>query len=684
VDVSPTPPEARSPQDVPASPEATPSPDPSTPAATATPTPPAEIDVTVRGDRPLPQRPPAQTRLRAEEVRYVPGAFGDAFRAIEVLPGVTPLATGAPYLFVRGATPGSSGYFVDNIRVPFLFHVGVGPSVISPALIDRVDFYPGGYPVQYGRYVGGIVAATTTPPPERVTGEATIRLVDAGAFVQAPLANGRADAFAGGRYSYTAAVLSLIAPDTRLGYWDYQAGAGYQVTSRDRVSVLAFGSDDYLGEIEGGEEKELFAAQFHRFQLRLDHGAKRRRGADPPRGYSARLAVTFGLDRSGLGDEGQMNARGYGLRSDVAVPLTPEILLRGGSDLQLDSYDFHAPDDQGGTDDDGSPDTSGEFRRDVRDAFISRSAGAAGAWIDAVWRPLPILEIVPGVRVDVYGEEKARTGKVGVDPRAAARVRVHPQVTSVTTAGIAHQRPSILVPVPGLEPRGGNLQRAVQLSQGVEVDLPESIQARATGFHHQYSSITDLTATCSAAVKDCSLTDRAKGVSYGLELSVTRPLTRTIGGILSYTLSRTERTVRRDNFLSDFDRTHVLHLALGWAIGRGWHAGARLTAYSGQPHSLLAFDDPEDPDDPTLIGKRNALRRPLFYRIDVRLEKKWKLSDTGWISLVFEGLNVTLQKEYVDFDCRVGEVVGSAGDLECGAEQIGPITIPSIGVSGGF
>ena len=88
---------------------------------------------------------------------------------------------------------------------------------MNPSVPFRDTFWnvPGW--AQVGLYVGGIVAATTTPPPDRLTGEATIRLVDAGAFVQAPLLDGRADAFAGGRYSYTAAVLSLIAPDTRLG-----------------------------------------------------------------------------------------------------------------------------------------------------------------------------------------------------------------------------------------------------------------------------------------------------------------------------------------------------------------------------------------------------------------------------------------------------------------------------------
>src|SRR5262249_45492172 len=145
-----------------------------------------------------------------------------------------------------------------------------------------------------------------------------------------------------------------------------------------------------------------------------------------------------------------------------------------------------------------------------------------------------------------------------------------------------------------------------------------------------------------------------------------------------------DRTFHGETFLSDFDRTHVLNLALGWEFLPGWFAGARLTAYSGRPFSLLAFDDRNNPKDPQIVGERNALRRPGFYRIDVRLEKRWKIGQRGFISVVLEGLNVTLQKETIDFDCRVAAIGGSSGGLSCGGQEIGPITIPSIGVQAGF
>jgi len=123
---------------------------------------------------------------------------------------------------VRGAPPGNTGFFIDGVRVPALFHLGVGAAVIHPALVDRVDLYPGGYPARFGRFTGGILSGETLPLPSVPHAEASVRLIDAGALVTTPFAEGRGDVLASGRYGYPGPLVSLFAPDTGLAYWDYQ------------------------------------------------------------------------------------------------------------------------------------------------------------------------------------------------------------------------------------------------------------------------------------------------------------------------------------------------------------------------------------------------------------------------------------------------------------------------------
>src|SRR6185436_17264852 len=79
------------------------------------------------------------------------------------------------------------------------------------------------------------------------------------------------------------------------------------------------------------------------------------------------------------------------------------------------------------------------------------------------------------------------------------------------------------------------------------------------------------------------LDDRSQGSAVGLELMLRRPMTKKLGGFVSYTLSQSLRSIGRSEFPSQFDRTHVANLALGYDLGRRWRAGTRIVFYSGVP-----------------------------------------------------------------------------------------------------
>jgi TonB family protein len=286
------------------------------------------VEIEVRGVKMDPSRTASLSRA---EVRQIPGAFGDPFRAIEIMPGVTPIVSGLPFFFVRGAPPGDVGYFLDGIRLPLLFHIGAGPSVVHPALIERVDLYPGGYPARYGRFSGGIVSGETAPPANELHGEYNVRFFDAGALLELPFAEHRGELLLSGRHAFTAALFSLVSPTTKLDYWDYQARASYAVGPKDTLSVLSLGSYDFLGQRTATRVIPLFGTEFHRLDARYDHTLSQ--------SGKLRLAVSAGLDRSQLPDDRFVRDRSLGARSEVGLQLSPDVLMRFGTDVTLDSYD---------------------------------------------------------------------------------------------------------------------------------------------------------------------------------------------------------------------------------------------------------------------------------------------------------------------------------------------------------
>jgi hypothetical protein len=643
-----------------------------------------------------------QTTFGGQEVRQVPGAFGDAFRVMEALPGVTPLVSGLPFFFVRGAPPGNNGYYIDGIRIPLLYHVGAGPSVIHPGLVERVDFYPGGYPARYGRFAGGILSGETKRPAEEVHGEGNVRLFDAGALLEAPFAEGRGSILVAGRYSYTAALISLAAPDAVLEYWDYQARATYNVGSKDQIGVFAFGSYDFFGEKRpSGETRTAFATQFHRIDARWDHQL-------PDHG-KMRTAVTIGSDATGTEELAGVRDRMISGRVYIEQPVGKDVTLRGGADITLDHYDLDVP-------------ATSRQERDTSDSlYPPRNDLVMGAHLDAVIQAADRWEVTPGIRVDMFesvrnlanvpiSEQKlAGNGAIpSVDPRLLSRLRLAKRVTLVSTFGISHQPPAFFVPVPGLQlgRLTAGLQTSIQASQGVEVALPWAFTFVPTFFYHRYLGLTDFATTC--GVTDNSNSDnngedcidkRVSGRTIGFEMLLRRSLTQKLTGWISYTLSRTTRgttlaaydlssvvgiesprqkSVSYAEVAGDFDRTHVLNVIGAYDLGAGWRAGARFYYYTGRPYSRRVFG--------YTIPPFNEERFPDFYRIDARIEKAWRIGTKGRIAVVFEWLNVTLRKEATSVNCgsRGSSFQDALTASDCKFEEIGPVTIPSLGVEGAF
>ena len=110
--------------------------------------------------------------------------------------------------------------------------------------------------------------------------------------------------------------------------------------------------------------------------------------------------------------------------------------------------------------------------------------------------------------------------------------------------------------------------------------------------------MTNAFATCSGIFDDLpsiELPRRARErTRMGLEILMRRSFSKRIGGWISYTLSRSTVDVPHplrnepSEVPSNFDRPHVFNAALAFDFGKGWHAGARFTYYTGLPYTQTA------------------------------------------------------------------------------------------------
>ena len=580
--------------------------------------------------------------LSGAELTKTAGTLGDPFRTIESLPGVATPAWPMPIYVIRGANPGNTGYFLDDLRLPGLFHLALGPAVIHPYFFDDLSFYPGGYPARYGRYVSGLVTAHTREPATgMVHASADVRLYDAGGLVSAPLPGGNGSVVVAARYSYTGALLSLVSPDLQLSYWDYQVRADRRF-GPVRLTVLALGSQDALSSKSYGLPEGEYVMRFHRVSLR----------AQAPVGSGqvvAQVATGFDYSKAPLINQVTVTGQAWSVMPRLAYRrMTERVDWETGFDGEFQWLSPITSVEQAGTSDLGR----------------KRNARLLAGYASATVRAGSHLLVTPELRLDSYtisGVEKMDLG-----PRLSARLSLDDVTWLSANAGRFSQPPSLPLQIPGGENFGlalYGLQTSWQAALGVGSKRLRGLEIEATGYVQRYV-LTDLRDTTVIASNPLAedLLIRRDALSYGVELLLRRPASERLHGWLSYTLSRNLRAFGGGVIgPSDWDQRHIVNLVMGYRLGRNT-LGGRAHVNTGRP-VLIRGSDAE-----------TFVRLPTYYQIDLRAERRF-IFDRFAVDVYLELVNATLNRQV--FELRQS----SSGQS---SETRYRVILPSLGVHAEF
>lgn len=603
-----------------------------------------EQSVTVRGARP---EPGAATRMtfRAEELTTVPGTFGEPTRVVATLPGVARTPFGLGFFVVRGASFENTGFFIDGYPVLILYHLAAGPAVISSRLVGQLDFYPGGYPLQYGRFSAGVISLeTAAPPADRPRAELEIDIFRASAIVVLPVARGRGSVALAARRSYYDLMLPLVQPGVNVNFGDAQLRADYRITDRLRASVFGFVSSDTFDRTEAtgvgataASARDALKYDFGRAIARLDYTTPE---------LSAHWSGMLGFDRTSVlqVDPGRpdraitafgaaVGTRAF-LRWKTGNVATSTVGVDAlGYDYTLD-LDYSSP-----------PGFAAVPAPQTNNRVVRIQTGVAqlgvSAWFEEVLR-LPRVELTAGTRVELMAYQGNR--HVVADPRTVIRVRPHDRVTIIGSTGLFHQAPPVFGLIPLLGSPNLLPQRAWQSSVGAEVDLPFNLDLRVTGFFNRLWQLPRASYEFvegqggQGAMRARALSD-GEGRAYGLEVQLRRKIERGIYGWLSYTLSRSERFIGEGKVVPfTYDQTHILNVALSWDIGNRLRLGARFQLATGAPTSLVncprwtdmptsatcgVYDADVDGYRPQYVAEADRL--PTYHQLDVRADYKFML-----------------------------------------------------------
>jgi TonB family protein len=615
--------------------------------------------------------------LSVQEVRRVPGTFGDPVRVIQSLPGAARAPFGLGLLVIRGSNPEDSAVYVDGIRIPLIYHLDGIRSVINQNLIEAVDYLPGGYGVRYGRSLGGAIDVRTKRdyPEDGHELKWTTDVLHSGGLLTGRIGKQPEHQWGyalGARRSYLDLVIPFFTKDSgfviKPRWFDYQLKLDdLETRAGGRLGVFVFGFQDIMRvstpeDVAQGTDQDTqgdvdILYSTHRLML------------DWERPLGERLALRFtpslGLDLNQGDFGGSLTGDQYTvlfeLRSELPWELSDHLTITPGTDVIAGPWGFSVllP---------FNPEVAASFDPigEREDWSIADDGWAWGPdlYLDADIRPLADPErllITPGVRW-TYAWIPGEYYGGGWDPRIGLRWLPFERSVLKSSLGIYHQ-----VPLPFEMYRPDDVvinldfERATSATIGWEQSLGQAWSGDIELFYKHLDQLLVMNSQFTS-LDDPYFENGGLGRIYGLELMIKRAAIDRWFGWVSYTLSKSERIDYPDNpddewYAFDFDQTHILVFVGGVQLPYDFEISTRIQYVTGNPWTPAAggiYDIDQGYYWSYSTAAYNSERMPDYFATDVRIEKlftfrRWQLAAYVDLLNVIRGTNPEFVRYNYDY-----------------------------------
>jgi TonB family protein len=594
------------------------------------------------------KREVAQRTLTLNEVRRIPGLGGDAVKVIMALPGVARSAFNLGTPVIRGAGGGSSRFFLDGVKLPNLFHFGGLTSTYNSTALESVDLYPGGFGTRYGGALGGIVEIKgRKPKTDRIHGYLDGNLLDASFLVEGPISK-KVSFLVAARRSYIANVMSFVLdkagaelPFTVVPYyWDYLARADFDLVKSNHFYLTLFGAKDAMdlvsNDVRGGSaridaetNRAKMSQYFHMGIFGWDWALSDK--------LKNELRYSIEYDNVGVSVFGAMSIKGDGLehylRDQLTCTASDVVKMNAGLDFDMYPYDLNLTLTSG----------QGVIVPDASHYFF----GPIGVYANLEWKPVKRLLLIPGIRYDYYPEliydgsvvpefwnyrsfnnNRGISGEPSV--RLTSKYEIFPGQRIKGSLGTYNQTPQPLGQA--IDTAWGNpylpAEKGSQYVAGYEWQISDLISLDAQIYYNrQWDNARQASSKDIAAKRTEKYFGDGKSRMKGFELLLKHDQGKRFFGWLSYSLSRSERSVYESYRWAIFeeDQTNYLQLIGSYRITPSNELGVRLRYVTGNPTTPISGVDYFDATSRRYVPKRGELnsdRMGPYLSFDVRYEKK--------------------------------------------------------------
>ncbi len=660
-----------------------------------------EVIVTPSHFRLLDSEPESRQFLNREEVQQMPHAADDLYRAVKRLPG----AAGGDFtakINVRGGEQDELLVILDGLELYEPFHLKDFQSVFSiidSEAIGGVDFLTGGFPVQYGDRMSGVMDITVATPTGPPTTAVEISTINARLLTQGEFNEGRGRYFVSARAWYPDAVVQLISDpssDVTTDYYDVLAKIQHQIGRRSELSANLLVAYDDLGFNQVAvDEVQDVRAEYGSYSAWINTQTQW-----SPHVFSQTVLSAGRLTRERTGvvddvEDGRLDVDDHrafdfaGLGQDWTVELGPHNILKTGFDIvrQEAVYDYISATTLRDPD---SPTDPLPPTTEV-DTHLDPEGTAYSLYVADRIQVIDPLVIELGLRWD----RQSWIGDSQLSPRVNLMYSLGDHTVLRAAWGRFHQsqRLNELQVEDGVEDFYP-AQLANHWLFSVEHSFSPSLASRfeiyrkdLSDLRPRYENLFSPIQLFPEAEADRVLIDPDQGLVRGLEVVFKGAPGPSLSWWGSFVLARAEDEIDGGWQPRSWDQEVAVTLGVNFNLPRRWSLSLAGIYHSGWPTTPVTgevvVNEEGDEEVEPVVGTRNSARYPPYARLDLRVSKLFPTLRGGW----------TVYLEVINLSNR--QNVCCTEDFEYTIEPDGSVTVtpeygywapivPSIGIAWQF
>lgn len=609
------------------------------------------------------ESPNSLKTLSATEIERLPGANRDVSKVIAALPGVAARATFRNDIIIRGGSPGENKFYVDGIEVPNINHFATqgssgGPvGLLNVNFIREVEFYSGAFPANRANGLSSVLSFKQKDGnKDALITNFALGSSDAALTFDGPMGK-KGDFIFSVRRSYLQFLFAALKLPILPTYNDYQFKFNFQLTPKDKLSIIGLGALDQFGlneDVNNGltDTNQIKYNNFILGNLPMQGQWNYTMGAVWQ--HSSKSSI-----QTLVASRNMLNNRAYRYKDRIEEP---QNLLQDYTSFEAENkLRFeHTYLKNGWRWNIG---VGYEFAKYFSDTYQKFTIFGQPSILDfqselnlhkyAAFSQLSRaffnerLRVSLGLRADgtSYSAQMNNPFKQ-LSPMFSASYRLTENLAVNTNVARYHQLPAYTI-LGYRDPAGTlvNQQNGVRYIQadhfvlGTEYLLKWNARVTLEGFYKKYNyypfSLKDSISLANigsdfGVVGNEAVNSSSSGRSYGAEFLYQQKLYKGFYAVLAYTWVRSEFLDKNNTYVpTSWDSRHIVSLTGGKRFKNGWEFGLRWLFSGGAPYTPIdvATSTLTTNWDVNGVGlldysQLNQARESSFHQLNVRVDKK--------------------------------------------------------------